>query len=387
MTATSPPLAPPLVEKKQFRFGPHTTWLGERIEEVRFGWESHGTLNAACDNAILIFHFLTGTSHCAGRYAASDRRPGYWDGLIGPGKAIDTDRYFVLSADALCNANALRADVITTGPASVDPATGRPYGPGFPVIAFQDMVDVQVKLLDSLGIRRLHAAMGLSMGGCLSLELASSHPDRVARIIPIACGAAADAWLSAWIDVWTSQIKLDPNWRGGHYYDGEPPRAGMTAGLKMVTLHGRHWTYTNGDEDSTTFGRAWEDPARNPALDIDARYYVEADMEEGAAARSRFMDANHFLYLARALRSYRVGRTGSVAEALARIEAKVLLLHSATEDHMFNVSNVRKLIAGLMENGVRLQVIENSQTLGHSDLGMVESPETGSVLASFLETD
>src|SRR5262249_24499256 len=144
-----------------------------------------------------------------GRYRATDKRPGYWDRLIGPGKVIDTDRYFVLAADSLCNVNARRPDVVTTGPASIDPSTGAPYGPRLPAITFHDMVDVQCRLLDSLGISTLRAAMGLSMGGCHCLERASSHPGRVRKILPIACGASADAWLIAWIHVCMSQLHLD----------------------------------------------------------------------------------------------------------------------------------------------------------------------------------
>jgi homoserine O-acetyltransferase len=304
---------------------------------------------------------------------------------------IDTDRYFVLSADSLCNVNALRPDVVTTGPTSIDPRTGAPYGPSFPLITFHDMVDVQLGLLDTLGITTLHAAMGLSMGGCHCLELASSHPRRVRKILPVACGGVADAWLIAWIHVCIAQLRLDPNWHDGRYSEQAPPRAGLTAALKLVTMLGRHWTYTNGfggefdGRGAAGAGRAWADPASDPVRALDALFLIEADMENGALARSQFMDANHFHYMLRALRAYRVGRKHKLRKSLARIRAEVLLMHSAAEDHMFSVASVNKLIAHLMDAGVKLQAIEHSQTLGHSDLVAIGATNTARAIRAFLE--
>src|SRR3712207_6768755 len=165
-----------LVEKKVFRLPRYTTHSGATIEDVRVGWESYGTLSRDRSNAILVTHYFSATSHAAGRYSPEDELPGYWDAIIGPGKPIDTDRYFVLSTDTLVNLNALDPKVITTGPASRDPATGKRYGMAFPVVSIHDFVSVQKALVESLGISRLRAVIGPSMGALQAYQWADSYP-------------------------------------------------------------------------------------------------------------------------------------------------------------------------------------------------------------------
>jgi len=155
---------------------------GETIKSVKVGWESAGTLNADKSNAILITHFFSGTSHAFGKYSAEDKTAGYWDAIIGPGKAIDTNKYFVLSSDTLVNLNVNTPNVVTTGPASINPDTGKPYGMSFPVVGIKDFVRVEKALIDSLGITRLKAVVGASMGGLQAYEWAQSFPDSVERI-------------------------------------------------------------------------------------------------------------------------------------------------------------------------------------------------------------
>src|SRR5215468_5677603 len=161
-----------LVEKKVFTLPSYTTVGGKPIKNVRVGYETYGTLNAAGDNAIFIPHFYSGTSHAAGKYAASDAAPGYWDAIIGSGKPIDTDKYFVVSADALVNINTKDPRVVTTGPATVDPDTGKPYGMKFPVVSFRDSVRVHKALVDSLGVKKLYAVVGASGGSMQAMEWA-----------------------------------------------------------------------------------------------------------------------------------------------------------------------------------------------------------------------
>src|SRR5437016_8804332 len=153
-----------IVEKKTFELPSYTTAAGATIKNVRIGWQAAGALNADKSNAILITHFFSGTSHAFGKYAATDKTAGYWDALIGPGKAIDTDKFYVISSDTLVNLNVNAPNVVTTGPASINPDTGKPYGMGFPVVSIKDFVNVQKALIESLGIRKLKAAMGASMG-------------------------------------------------------------------------------------------------------------------------------------------------------------------------------------------------------------------------------
>ena len=223
-----------IVEKKTFALPNYTTVGGETIESVKVGWESAGTLNADKSNAILITHFFSGTSHAFGKYSAEDKTAGYWDAIIGPGKAIDTNKYFVLSSDTLVNLNVNMPNVVTTGPASVNPDTGKPYGMSFPVVGIKDFVRVEKALIDSLGITRLKAVVGASMGGLQAYEWAQSFPDSVERIVPVVAYATPEAYLIAWLDTWTQPIRLDPKWNNGDYYGRAPPLDGLKAALKLA---------------------------------------------------------------------------------------------------------------------------------------------------------
>ena len=172
----------PLVKKQRFELASFTTQNGAELKQVQVGWEAYGQLNADKSNVILITHYFSGTSHAAGRYQAKDAAPGYWDAIIGPGKAIDTNRFYVISVDTLANANVKDPHVITTGPASINPATGKRYGLSFPVVTITDFVEVQKALLDSLGIHKLHAVVGASMGSFQAIEWAQRYPERVQRL-------------------------------------------------------------------------------------------------------------------------------------------------------------------------------------------------------------
>jgi homoserine O-acetyltransferase/O-succinyltransferase len=207
-----------IVEKKTFELPSYTTVAGETIKSGKIGWEAAGTLNADKSNAILITHYFSGTSHAFGKYTAADQIAGYWDAIIGPGKAIDTNKYYVLSSDTLVNLNAKQSNVVTTGPASINPDTGKPYGMSFPVVSIKDFVRVQKALIDSLGIKKLKAVAGLSMGGLQAFEWAQSYPDSVERIIPVVATATAEPFLIAWMDLWAQPIRLDPKWNNGDYY-------------------------------------------------------------------------------------------------------------------------------------------------------------------------
>ena len=198
---------------------------GETIKSVKVGWESAGTLNADKSNAILITHFFSGTSHAFGKYSAEDKTAGYWDAIIGPGKAIDTNKYFVLSSDTLVNLNVNMPNVVTTGPASINPDTGKPYGMSFPVVGIKDFVRVEKALIDSLGITRLKAVVGASMGGLQAYEWAQSFPDSVERIVPVVAYVTPEPYLIAWLDMWAQPIRLDPKWNNGDYYGRAPTKS------------------------------------------------------------------------------------------------------------------------------------------------------------------
>ncbi|OYX87147.1 MAG: homoserine acetyltransferase, partial [Xanthobacter sp. 35-67-6] len=170
-----------IVKKQTFVLPTYTTVGGAALRDVKVGWEAYGTLNADKSNVILITHFFSGSSHAAGRYKADDAAPGYWDAIIGPGKPLDTDKYYILSSDTLVNLNVHDPNVVTTGPATISPETDKPYGTRFPVVTIRDFVNVQKALLDSLGITKLHAVMGPSMGALQVYEWATGYPEAVGR--------------------------------------------------------------------------------------------------------------------------------------------------------------------------------------------------------------
>ncbi|GAA0582369.1 E22 family MetX-like putative esterase [Caenispirillum bisanense] len=367
-----------LVEKQVFEMDSFTTQNGATIAPVRVGWEAYGTLNEARDNAILITHFFSGTSHAAGKYADSDAAPGYWDSIIGPGKPLDTDRYYVIASDTLVNLNAHDPNVTTTGPATVNPATGKPWGMDFPVVTIRDFVEVQKALLDSLGITRLHAVMGASMGSLQAYEWAATYPDRVARLIPVIGSGEADAYLIGILNTWASPIRADGNWNDGAYYDGEPPTKGLAEALKLVTLQANHWEWA--DE---TFGRALAEEGRDPAADITAKYKIEAVLDQVAAARAAVADANHLLYLVRANQTFVTGGGPTLAEGLARIEAPTLIIHQP-EDLVFFPEGVRKTAALIAADGTPVQIVELAGTRGHLD-GVLTIAQAGDRIRAFLE--
>jgi len=225
------------VDKKTFALPAYTTVGGKALKDVKVGYETYGKLNAAGDNAIFVPHFFSGTSHAAGKYAASDAAPGYWDPIIGAGRPIDTDRFFVVSADALANLNVKDPKVVTTGPASIDPATGKPYGMTFPVVSYRDTVRVHKALLDSLGVKKLHAVAGASGGSIQAMEWAALYPDFVPRVVHvIGPGFDIHPYVIEIINMWTTPIMLDARWKGGDYYGREEPLDGVAVALENVTI-------------------------------------------------------------------------------------------------------------------------------------------------------
>jgi homoserine O-acetyltransferase/O-succinyltransferase len=306
-----------IVEKKTFEMPSYTTVGGATIKNVKVGWEAAGTLNADKSNAILITHFFSGTSHAFGKYAASDDAPGYWDAIIGPGKAIDTNKYYVISSDTLVNLNVKEPNVVTTGPASINPDTGKPYGMSFPIVRIKDFVNVQKAFVESLGIKKLNAVAGASMGALQAYEWAASYPDMVGRIIAVIAAPAPDPYLIGWLDIWAEPIRLDPKWNNGDYYDKEPPLAGLTAALKVISLHANHWEWAA----ATQAGPA--EPGKDPGQAFDYKFKIQATLDAGAAKRAKTADANHLLYLVKA---------NQLASAdPSKIKAPTLVLYSPTD--------------------------------------------------------
>ncbi len=352
----------PLVTKQAFTLDSFTTYTGQRLKQVRVGWESYGTLNQDKSNAILITHYFSATSHAAGKYRTSDPAPGYWDAIIGPGKAIDTNKYFVLSVDSLVNLYPFSADVITTGPATINPDTNKPYGLDFPVVTIRDFVNVQAALLDSLGIQRLHAVMGPSMGGLQSLDWGLAHPERVERVVSVIGAGAMDAWSLALLETWTSPIKADDNWNNGDYYHSTPPTEGLMASLMLITRDALNPAGYNAlKADAHPLEQA-------PLMDIRADYASTAWLKARAKSRSKDADANHLLYLVRASQAYMAGFEQSLEKGLDKLRARVLLM-PAKGDLLLSPSLLRHTHGLLQAKGKDSTLLEMDlpDTLGHLD--------------------
>jgi homoserine O-acetyltransferase/O-succinyltransferase len=326
-----------IVEKKTFSLPSYTTVAGETIKSVKVGWESAGMLDSDKSNAVLVTHFFSGTSHAFGKYNAEDKAAGYWDAIIGPGKAIDTNKYFVLSSDTLVNLNVNMPNVVTTGPASIDPDTGKPYGMSFPVVSIKDFVKVEKALIDSLGIKKLKAVVGASMGGLQAYEWAQSYPDSVDRIVAVVAYATPEPYLIAWLDMWAQPIRLDSKWNNGDYYGKAPPIDGLKAALKLVSLQANSWEWAR-----TTFGTAPAEEGKDPARALANRFKIEGFLDQAATARATLADANHFLYLCKA--------NQLAAVDPAKIKAPTLVLY-APNDLVFYEPIVRETLQKIAEAG------------------------------------
>lgn len=366
-----------IVQKKTFEMPAYTTVSGGALKNVKVGWESYGTLNADKSNAILIPHFFSGTSHAAGKYKADDKLPGYWDYLIGPGKAIDTNKYFVMSVDSLVNLNAKDPNVVTTGPASINPDTGKPYGMSFPLVTMRDFVNVQKALADSLGIKKFHAVMGASMGGLQSYEWAASYPEMVERLVPVIAAADPGPWLNAWLNVWAAPITLDPNWNKGDYYGKAEPVEGLKNALKVVSLHANHWLWAE-----KSVGPAWAVEGKDPLLAYDNKFKIEATLDAAGAARAAVSDANHFLYLVKANQTFVPGGAKTPAEGIKKIKARTLMLY-APADQVFQAEWVKATAEAIKANGVPVETAEIGGNFGHLN-GVLALKPLEAKIADFL---
>ncbi|MEI5639892.1 MULTISPECIES: E22 family MetX-like putative esterase [unclassified Pseudoalteromonas] len=365
-----------LVEKQSFAMPSFTTESGVTIKDVKVGWESYGTLNADKSNVILITHFFSGTSHAAGKYRESDPAAGYWDAIIGPGKAIDTNKYFVISSDTLANANWHNPDVITTGPASINPETGKPYGLDFPVVTIGDFVEVQKQLLDSLGVEKLHAVIGASMGSFQALEWAVRYPERVERLVHVIGAARMDAWTVAALEKWALPIRLDPNWNGGNYYEGERPLAGLSATMLNITQDAMHPAIYQASFPNF---KVLDEGARK---DIRTLPKLSQTLAARALARAKTQDANSVLYLVRASQLFTAGMQENFSAALDKIQAKVLLM-PASNDLLLRPEPVRQLAKTLKEKGKAVEVREIEGIWGHLD-GIFSIASQADTIEQFL---
>jgi len=352
--------------------GPLPLTLGGELPEVRVCYETYGALNPARDNAVYICHALSGDSHVA-RHDASDA-PGWWDIAVGPGRAIDTDRFFVICANVLGGCRG------TTGPASVDPRTGRPYGGDFPRIAVADMVEVQKRLLDALGVARLHAVIGGSMGGMMALTWAVRHPERVDRAVLLATTHRLSSQALSFDIVGRNAIFKDPHYAGGQYYDQDVK---PDHGLAIARMIG-HVTYLSDRTMSRKF-----DPDREHPRDVAYAYEKEFSVGsylayQGGRFVERF-DANSYVALSLAMDQFNLGRDyGGLDAALARIRARVLVASFRT-DWLFPPAHSRSIVDALLAAGKEVSYLDVDSDCGH-DAFLLENdlPVYGELMRGFL---
>ncbi len=367
-----------LVVKKVFEMKAYTTVAGQRIAPVRVGYETYGTLSKDKDNVILICHHFSGTSHAAGKYSLAEMVPGYWDSVIGPGKAFDTDKYFIISTDTLCNINPKDPMVTTTGPASINPMTGKPYGMSFPVTTIRDMVRIQYELIKSLGITKLKGVAGASMGGLQSLEWAVSYPDVVEKVIPVIATPKLYAWTLAWVKVWADAVMLDPKWNKGDYYGKEEPVDGVAYSLKLITLIARSPWWAD-----RAFGRKEADPKNDPYAAMGNKFLVEDALDKTSFARAKSADANSLIYLAKACELHDIAYGyGSYEEALKRIKSKILMIPSGTDVLIYPYYS-RELTEALNKAGGSASLFELPSLEGHIG-GLTDIVKAQARIKSFL---
>jgi homoserine O-acetyltransferase/O-succinyltransferase len=354
---------------------PFTFKTGQVIPGFTLRYETYGALSATRDNAILICHALSGDHHCAGWHSAEDKKPGWWNNLIGPGKAVDTRRFFVVCANVLGGCQG------STGPSSINPETGRPYGVTFPFVTIRDMVRAQKILLDHLGVAELHGIIGGSMGGMQALLFGIEYPQYVRRVLPMATTARESAQAIAFNEVGRQAIMQDPAWNHGDYPRDSGPRVGLAIARMMA-----HITYVSDASMDRKFGRRKKDSAHVDAYTFEPQFEVEGYLRhQGQSFINRF-DANSYLYITRALDQFDLPHAyGSLEQAFAPVEAETLVV-GFTSDWLFPPEQNRTLALALLRAGKRASYAELSTDLGH-DSFLLESEELYSLVRSFLERD
>lgn len=354
--------------------GALTLERGDTIPVVRMAYESWGTLNADASNAILVLHALTGDSHVTGDSGPGHATAGWWSAIVGPGKAIDTDKWFVVVPNMLGGCQG------TTGPASHSPA-GVEWGASFPYVTIRDQVHAQVALTDRLGIKRWAAVIGGSMGGMQSLEWAVGHPERLERVAVLAAPAFSSADQVALNSVQIEAIRIDPSFAEGDYYeaaDGDGPHRGLALARRMALLN-----YRSPSELNDRFKRSWQSGLT--PLGGGGRYAVESYLDFHGNKFTRRFDANSYITLVEAMNSHDVGRDrGGVESALARVSAPALIL-GIDSDRLFPLENqihIAQLVPGNIDG---TDVVTLSSNFGH-DSFLIEDEFIGIHISRLLAT-
>ncbi|MFV0258903.1 MAG: homoserine O-acetyltransferase [Acidimicrobiales bacterium] len=346
---------------------------GGVLDEVTVAYETWGDPAAANDGAVLVCHALTGDAHAAGPSGAGQPTEGWWDDLIGPGKGIDTDRYFVVCANVLGGCQG------TTGPASPHPADGRPYGERFPVVSIRDMVRTQAGLADHLGVDRWRAVIGGSMGGMQAAEWAVMYPHRVRSMVSIASAASASPLQIGWSEVGRLAVVQDPRWRGGDYYDAAPghgPHEGLMLARRVAQLH-----YRSDQSLESRFDRSHVD--RSELFDLWGRFQVESYIDYHGQKLARRFDANSYLLLNKAMDLHDVGRgRGGTAAALGRVRCPSLVV-SVDSDVLYTPRQQHELRDHLASGDVDVSYEVIRSDHGHDGF-LLEYDQLTPIVSDFL---
>ena len=345
---------------------------GATLGPVVLTYETYGTLNRTRSNVILICHALSGDAHVAAHPEAAGQKPGWWEAAVGPGKAFDTERYFVICSNVLGGCRG------STGPSSANPKTGRPYGLTFPVITVGDMVDAQRRLLDELGVHELLAVTGGSLGGMQALQWTVSYPDRVRSAIVLASTARVSAQSIALNEVPRQAIYADPNWNGGNYHAGKAP----SAGLAVARMIG-HISYLSEASMRSKFGRRLHDRKAYGfgfAPEFDVETYLR---HHGDRFTERF-DANTFLYLTKAIDYFDLSLgLPDLADAFRSVTARFLVL-SYSSDWLYPPAQSAELVRALLKNGLDATYVEIQSEHGH-DAFLLEVDHLSALVRGFLD--
>lgn len=380
MSDLSPSLADPLKEANEpsslvARFGPEAPLLmdcGIVLDHWQIAYQTYGTLNADKSNAILVCHALTGDQYVASRNPITGKG-GWWTAMIGPGKPIDIERFFVICANVVGGCTG------TTGPASTNPATGKPWGLSFPVVTIRDMVRAQAALIDSLGIETLFCVAGGSMGGMQVLQWAASYPARVFSALPLATGAKHSAQNIAFHEVGRQAVMADPEWRQGRYLEeGTRPSKGLS-----VARMGAHITYLSEQALHRKFGRKLQD-REAPTFSFDADFQVESYLRhQGLSFVERF-DANSYLYVTRAMDYFDLAADHDGVLACAFTGTKTrFCVASFTSDWLFPTADSRAIVHALNAAGASVSFVELESDKGH-DAFLLDEPNLFATTRGFL---
>ncbi len=346
---------------------------GDVLPAYELVYETYGTLNAARDNAVLVCHALSGSHHVAGTYAGEPRSEGWWDNLIGPGKPLDTNKFFVIGV------NNLGGCYGSTGPISVNPESGKPWGADFPFVTVEDWVTSQARLADLLGIERFAAVIGGSLGGMQALQWTLAHPDRVRNAAIIAAAAKLSAQNIAFNEVARQAILSDPDFHGGHYYEhGIVP----VRGLRLARMIG-HITYLSDDAMAEKFGRRLHHGEHMFHWDVE--FEIESYLRYQGDKFAGFFDANTYLLATKALDYFdpAFGFDGNLKAALARARANFLVASFST-DWRFSPARSRELMYALLHNGLSVSYAELESVAGH-DSFLLDDPQYHAVLRAWFD--